>query len=297
MPEPMQDTPLEKLAAKLSKSSDYRVLRRISRPLVHSTEPNESARIALIVDTETTGLKPGVDEVIELGYLLFEYKDNEPLSVLKCGSELNEPRNPISAEIQNLTGLSNDILRGKTFNRELIDELISAASIIVAHNAYFDRPMCENIFPAFSKKPWACSLNEIDWTKYGFESRKLKYLLLESGYFFDGHRALDDCVALWKLLTLLSPDDKTFFELLMESARRPSFAISVEAPYDLRSLVRSAGYRWSAFTDQPGGTWRKSVPIESLEAEKKFINSLETRGASHSIVKEDAYSRFRTKTA
>lgn len=295
MTETSKNKKLEEIAKTLINSGDYRVLRRVPKPSIGRCRSREGARYALIVDTETTGLNPRKDEVIELGYILLEYCDDEIFAVSKFGYELQEPKRPIPVEIQKLTGISSKLLSGKTFNQEIIHDVVVASSIVIAHNASFDRPMCEAAFPALSDKPWACSLADIEWAKYGYESKKLKYLLLESGYFFDGHRALDDCAALLTLLSSTGPDGRSFFKILMESARRPSYAVSVEAPYELRNLVRSAGYRWSSFPDRPGGVWRKNVRVEELEVEKGFLSGIANRGVSHSIVEEDAYSRFRIK--
>lgn len=44
-------------------------------------------------------------------------------------------------------------------------------------------------------KPWACSFVDINWRAEGFGAGKLDYFLMQQGWFYEGHRALSDCLA------------------------------------------------------------------------------------------------------
>ena len=62
----------EAAARMLEATGDYRVLRRLQpRPVIVSRLPCEGEKIAIILDTETTGLDHTRDEVIELGMVAF----------------------------------------------------------------------------------------------------------------------------------------------------------------------------------------------------------------------------------
>jgi DNA polymerase-3 subunit epsilon len=64
----------EAAARMLEATGDYRVLRRLQpRPIALSRTPRQGEKIAVIVDTETTGLDHAKDEVIELGIVAFTY--------------------------------------------------------------------------------------------------------------------------------------------------------------------------------------------------------------------------------
>lgn len=52
--------------------------------------------------------------------------------------------------------------------------MVASTAIVIAHNAAFDRPFCERIWPIFAAKPWACSLREVGWKAEGFEGTKLR---------------------------------------------------------------------------------------------------------------------------
>lgn len=284
---------LEACVSKLEASDQYKVLRKIPDPKKSKARESADVRYALIVDTETTGLNIRTDEIIELGYVLVAYKGHELSYIKDFGNEMREPDRRIPDVVQALTGITPDMVKGKKLSKEKILSALSVANIVIAHNAAFDRPFCERLLPEFSEKPWACSLTEIPWREYGFESAKLKYLLIESGYFFEGHRALDDCAALEVLLKSASPFRGSFFEELMESARQPSFIFRVHAPYELRQRMTDFGFRWSRFEERAGGEWQKVVRFDEFESEKMRIGKMAREGAKLEYLEQNAFTRYK----
>tara|TARA_Y100000815_G_scaffold270541_1_gene295401 strand:- start:1256 stop:2110 length:855 start_codon:yes stop_codon:yes gene_type:complete len=277
----------------LEASDSYRVLRKVPEIKKAKVEPSDQLRYAMIVDTETTGLDLKADEVIELGFVLVGYHSENLNHIAALGNEIREPGRRIPEEVQRLTGITPEMVRGKRLSARKVLGALSLANIVIAHNAAFDRPMCERLLPEFSEKPWACSLTEIPWARYGFESAKLKHLLFDSGYFFDGHRALDDCAALKCLLELRSPSGSTFFSELIERAREPSYLFRVQAPYELRQRMRELGYRWSRFETRTGGVWKKAVFHEAFNTEREIISGLKRDGATFDYIEQDAFNRYR----
>jgi DNA polymerase-3 subunit epsilon len=199
-----------------------------------------------VIDTETTGLKRPAAEVIEVGAVAFTFDDDGRFGdVVGVYGGLQQPSKRIPAEITTLTGISDDMVAGQALDLNALRNLIAPADLIVAHNAGFDRPFCEGLDVHFADKAWACSVAEIDWKSRGFEGTKLGYLIGQSGYFHDGHRAVDDCFALLEIL-LAAREGETPFQELLRSSRRSLARIWAEyAPYDMKdkqgaqlSLVR-----------------------------------------------------------
>lgn len=285
---------LEICASKLAASSSYKVLRKVPKPK-RAKIRTAGNRYAMIVDTETTGLDLRTDEVIELGFLLVAYKDHELQYIEDFGNEMREPNRQIPKEVQALTGITPEMVKGRRISKDNVLSALSLANIVIAHNAAFDRPVCERLFKEFAEKPWACTLTEISWRKHGFESSKLKYLVMENGYFFEGHRALDDCAALEVLLKKKSSRGNSFFAELMENARQNSFIFRVKAPYEIRQVMRSLGFHWSNFDSKAGGEWLKTVRDKDFLTEKNRLERLENEGVTLDYIEQDAFTRYRLR--
>jgi DNA polymerase-3 subunit epsilon len=69
-----QDTSdLAAMAEALSRSADYRVLRRLVPRIPSSPAVGQDIKTGILLDTETTGLDHVRDEIIELGMVKFNY--------------------------------------------------------------------------------------------------------------------------------------------------------------------------------------------------------------------------------
>ena len=264
---------LEHMASILEAAADYRVLRRLDTSAIPTT-PHRSTPYGIFLDTETTGLDPLSDTVIELAMLPFDYDDTgDILSVGEPFNRLRDPGLPIPSSVTALTGITNELVGAATIDPEEVTAFVEKASLIAAHNAEFDRPFCERLWPIFADKAWACSFREIAWADEGFEGAKLSHLATGHGFFFDGHRAVGDCHAGVQILARKLPrSGRTGLAALLESARRPRFRVrAVKAPYTLRGLLKSRGYRWNGGEGRRAQAWFTDVDEQDLEAELSFL--------------------------
>jgi DNA polymerase-3 subunit epsilon len=242
---------LEAAARLIEASPDFRLLRRVPAPSAWSlkTAVGETRR-GVFVDTETTGLDPDTDEVIELALLPFEYERDSGAIVgvdeSAALSAFRQPSFPIPPESSKIHGINDEMVKGQIIDPERIRALIEPAHIVIAHNAAFDRPMVERHWPIFEEKHWACSFAEIDWKSEGVGSAKLDYLLWTRGWFHDGHRAMSDAEAALFLLTLPLPTSgRLGLSALLECARRQLWVVRAEdTAFEQRASLKSRGYRW-----------------------------------------------------
>ncbi|MFL5204218.1 MAG: 3'-5' exonuclease [Microvirga sp.] len=289
----------ETAARMLEATGDYRVLRRLQpRPIVVSGVRRQAEKIAVIVDTETTGLDHTRDEVIELGMVAFLYDEDGRIGeVIGTFNGLREPSVLIGPEITRLTGITPEMVAGQVLDLAAVERFIEAADLIIAHNARFDRPFCERLSKGFQVKAWACSHSEIAWSGFGFEGSKLGYLLTQCGWFHQGHRAVEDCHALLEVLASPLPSGAGFpFEHLLASARKALVRIWAEgSPFDMKDMLKARGYRWNDGTDGRPKAWWVEVDEQAFEAELAFLQrEVYRRDVEPFSQRITAFERFRS---
>ncbi len=264
------------MARTLEASGRYRVLRRLEAPTHVAPPEGVKTRTAIFLDVETTGLDPRSDDVIELAMAPFTYSlDGRVFGVGPVFQSFNQPRAPISPEITAITGITNDMVAGCRIDPAAVAAFAAPASLIIAHNAAFDRRFTERLSPVFTTKPWACSMAEVDWRSEGFEGAKLDYLALQSGFFYDKHRAVTDCMAAIALLAAPLPrSGATALSRLLDRARRPNWRLWAEnAPFDFKDALKARGYRWNAEAGDGPRAWYVDVEDEVKERELAYLRT------------------------
>ena len=293
---PLTTAQLEAMADALTASGQYRIQRQL-RPRPKQEAPaGVEPKQALFVDVETTGLDHQCNEIIELAMVPFTYgPDGQIYDVKEPFQRLNQPKKPISAEITRLTGITNEMVAGHVIDPAEVEAFAQDAVLIIAHNAGFDRRFIEKLSPSFALKGWACSQSQIDWAQEGFEGTRLSYLVAGAGFFYEKHRAVNDCLAAIELLAAPLPVSTcTGLSMLLAGARKPTWRIWAEnSPFDLKDALKARGYRWN-----PDGTpfpkaWFIDVPDDQRDAELSFLQSeIYQRDVQLLTRKIDAFNRF-----
>ncbi|ANI79263.1 3'-5' exonuclease [Sphingobium sp. EP60837] len=256
----------------LAGHSDYRVLRRLV-PLTkfHYGPPLGRCRVGVALDVETTGLNQDTDHIIELAVQRFRF--DEAGRIIQVGTARvwrEDPGIPLEPRITQLIGISGEDLAGKMIDETEAIEILSSADIIVAHNAAFDRPFIEKRLPAVADKPWACSMAELDWLELGYDGRALAHLVAQCGWFYEGHRAENDILALLYLLAQGFADGETILTKLIACSEKPTYRVNaIDAPFDAKDRLKARGYRW----DGALRFWWKEIPECDREAEQFWLLS------------------------
>lgn len=287
---------LERAAAQLEAHPDYRVLRRLPddpRSDGHGTP----GRYGLFVDVETTGFDASREAVIELAMVLFGYDAQGRVTGIEARfDQLEDPGRPIPSEITELTGITDEDVRGARIDDGDVSDLVGRAHLVIAHNAPFDRAFLERRFSVFAQQPWACSAVDVNWRGEGFESRKLEYLAFRFGIFYEAHRAVTDCVAGVHVLSRELPRSGVpALSSLLASARRKDVRFdALGSPFETKDALKARGYRWNAAERY----WWKEVPEEEADAERSWLGANVYDGRSRareSVV--TAYERYATRPA
>ncbi len=272
------------------------MLRKLAEhtPLVNSD--NVVTRQGLFVDVETTGLDPNRDEIIEIAMVPFTYgMDGRIYAVGEPFQALRAPTLPIPAVVTGITGISDAMVEGKSIDPGEVTAFVAQAALVIAHNAAFDRKFLERFAKGFDTKPWACSMSEVDWVQEGYEGTKLSYLASHSGFFYERHRATNDCFAAIKLLSLQqSRSGRTGLAHLLDRARMTTCRIYAEnAPFAQKDILKARGYRWNSSGGITPRAWFIDVPEVNREAEVQFLKEKIYRSNIEPLVRQnDAYDRF-----
>jgi len=277
--------------------NQWKLLRRLRLPDEFNDPQKGLIKRAVVIDVETTGLSTENDDVIQLALLPFDYEaeSGRILTIHKtlAFEGLREPAVPISEEASLVTGITAEMVAGKSIDEAAVSAVVADADLVIAHNAYFDRAMVERQWDCFVEKPWACTLNSVDWLREGFSAGKLDYLGMQFGWFYDGHRALADCEACLALLAQMLPKSgRRVMAVVREAALRNDYLIrAVDAPYDLRDRLKQRGYRWRPADLPNGKVWWTTTA--SPEAEIAWLQT-EVYGHEAEVPVHEitAFSRF-----
>ena len=165
--------------------NDYRRMNR----LVHS------GAVFCALDTETTGLKPAEERIIEIGAVKFDKS-----GVMGTFSTLVNPRVLIPPFCQQLTGITNKMVFGQKEFKEIAGDFLDflgEETIIVAHNAQFDLRFVNAELERINKPPLPNkaidTLRFSRWTYPENEHWTLQYLANQFKIEVkSAHRASDD---------------------------------------------------------------------------------------------------------
>ena len=206
------------------------------------------------VDLETSGVSPADDRITEIGIVLV---DGDAL--VEEWSSLVDPGVPIPPEIQALTGITNEMVRGAPRFADLLPEVAArlAGRVFVAHNARFDYGFLKAGFRRAGERFTAdvlCTvrLSRRLFPQYG--SHRLDALIdrhrLPAA---DRHRALGDARVIRSFLQALARDadpDETE-RAVRELLRQPATPSHLDASR-LEALPESPGvYTFVGASGQP----------------------------------------------
>lgn len=158
----------------------------------------------LIIDTETSGLNPSTEPLLEVGAILYNVPTKSILlkTTAFLHGTINNAFHINKIDIHWLSKVDHVI---QLSHLNLIAIMLSKSDMVIAHNAKFDKSFLENnqLLKCFSQEAnWICSAWDIKWpfTK----DKKLATLASHFGIDYSkAHRALDDCEILLECLLKL----------------------------------------------------------------------------------------------
>jgi DNA polymerase III subunit epsilon len=173
-------------------------------------------------DTETTGIKPGKDRIIEIAAI------DPTLGREFC--TFTNPECPIPAESTAITQITDEMVKDAPLIREALSafaEFCSGDVVLIAHNNdAFDKIFLELEFErAGLRMPQWRFIDSLKWArKYRNDLPRHSLQFLREVYGItanQAHRALDDVIVLQKVFSSMVDDlsMKTILELLSQKAQ------------------------------------------------------------------------------
>lgn len=188
-------------------------------------------------DTETTGVKPGKDKIIELALLIYE--DGELMEEYDTFINIEEK---LPDKIVDLTGITDNMLSEDGVSPKVVAEklhdTITAGSVWIAHNTQFDLLFIYNLLNDYYQDEYVLEmLGEIYWldTLTIFKDRtgyphKLEDMVkhYELGDDVNFHRAIDDARALRESVLQLRNERNDLKEYVNLFGYNPRYGVSGE---------------------------------------------------------------------
>jgi DNA polymerase-3 subunit epsilon len=216
------------------------------------------------IDFETTGLDAQKDRITEAGLVLWDSDSKQPVRMTGC---LVQTGAAISSEIAQLTGITEDLVKnfGLPVNAVIkgIHSLASGADFMCAHNAEFDRGFyeaeCARQKMSWPMVPWIDTRTDLPPAAYQLgKSASLKYLACDHGFTYPAHRAVNDVLAMFEILSRYDINET------IKRAQTPNVQVRAVVSFDDKHLAKERGYYWKPELK----LWIKPLKADEVDAEK-----------------------------
>jgi DNA polymerase III subunit epsilon len=216
--------------------------------------------LVAFIDTETTGLDPQKDALIETAFAVYDFTP-ESFSLVEAASFLY-PCDENAA--QSVNGISPELTKKSIIDPGDVFESLIKCDCVVAHNAAFDRSFLVADHPILADHHFVCAVE--DYKLDCGKSRKLTHVCADNGIFFTAakHRALVDVMMLAELVNKLGYS--AFLEALAYS-QLPKWDCVANVSFAQKEQAKEAGFKWVPESK----TWEKTVKTHSIA---EYENSL-----------------------
>ncbi|WP_445768436.1 3'-5' exonuclease [Rheinheimera sp.] len=277
---------------------DFRILERVPFTCETMTFPLDidcaaGDEISIVcLDIESTGLVVDTCGVTQLGLTKLKFSPSlgRITRIETSKSWLNDPGHPIPPMISELTGLTDDIVKGKVIKAEDIASFFEDDPLVCAHNASFDRSFAEKHLPIPADLRWGCSASEINWVAAGLESRKLEFICYRLGGFYEGHRADVDTLAMaWVFFS--RPD--LLCELISNTEQHTVIVRAIRSPFEKKDVLKEYGFKWDDGSKGHEKHWFITSKAEKLDEIMDFLNTVYPSGNKATVEFLNARRRFK----
>lgn len=206
----------------------------------------------LSLDIETTGLDIETCEIIEIGYTLHD-TDTGSMAPVLIKSDFVLPKNPLTEEITDITGITDVILQ--KYGIQIDEALLNfvnfmnefSPDFIVGQNIIdYDAPIMRRYLPLIKEAPLDKKTFIID-TKIDLpfkrepKNKSLTFMAADIAKFVNpfAHRAVFDCLTTMKLMECFD------IGKIIQNAMTPIVHLRADVSFHTKDLVKGTGYTWN----------------------------------------------------
>ncbi|MBW7934113.1 MAG: hypothetical protein H3C62_11015 [Gemmatimonadaceae bacterium] len=279
---PTQDA-CEDAATLLREAGAFRVLTPLVPPRMPLPDelPDASLlerRRALIVNTQTTGLEPQHDELLEVAALPIEY-DARTGRVLATGPTIVQRRDlhrELYADEARRASLTTADLTGQRIDERFLHHAGEASNLVIAFAGAFHRQFLAPWAPKLAaERPWACAFRDIPWgERGGYRYQSLPALLASHAgmYLPETSHAAQYALAVLALLVRPFRDGSLPLAHLLEAARGEFVLMpAVGALRTHNRALRARGYHWHPGSANRERGWFKVIRADEVNREKLWL--------------------------
>ncbi len=192
----------------------------------------------VLFDTETTGLLFSRDEIIEFAAAVIELR-NGRITILREYDELIRltPGNTIPAEIQKLTGISNEDVEARGISKEQLckdlSEMITDSTLLVAYNAHFDLSFLYYLLLRNGDVSILKGKDKLDLLTVYKDRHSYPHKLCNAidvyglaGKVVNSHRAVDDVIATVAVMEAMETERDDFLNYVNLFGYNPKYGIT-----------------------------------------------------------------------
>jgi DNA polymerase-3 subunit epsilon len=116
---------------------------------------------------------------------------------------------------------------------------------------------------------------DINWKEEDISSHKLEYIAYKYNFFFEGHRAIIDCLAGIHILSQELPNSNiSILKQLLDNAGQLRFKLwATNSPYESKDLLKARGYRWSNPQTDKHKAWFIELTEDKVAEEINYLRS------------------------
>ena len=192
----------------------------------------------VLFDTETTGLLFSRDEIIEFAAAVIELRNGQ-ITILREYDELIRltPGNTIPAEIQKLTGISNEDVEARGISKEQLckdlSEMITERTLLVAYNAHFDLSFLYYLLLRNGDVSILKGKDKLDLLTVYKDRHSYPHKLCNAidvyglaGKVVNSHRAVDDVIATVAVMEAMETERDDFLNYVNLFGYNPKYGIT-----------------------------------------------------------------------